>query len=37
MKKLEERDRQFVVEKIIHRIEFKNPCENPIEKKNRNY
>ena len=28
MKNLEERDRQFLVEKIIHGVEFSNPCEN---------
>ena len=33
MKKIEERDRQFLVEKIIHGIEFSNPYENSIEKK----
>ena len=32
-KKIEERDRQFLVEKIIHGVEFSNPYENSIEKK----
>ena len=35
LKKIEERDRQFLVEKIIHSFEFKNPYKNPIEKKQR--
>ena len=33
MKKIEERDRQFLIEKIIHDVEFSNPYENSIEKK----
>ena len=33
LKKIEERDQQFLVEKIIHAVEFKNPFENYIEKK----
>ena len=33
LKKIEERDQQFLVEKIIHAVEFKNPYENYIEKK----
>ena len=33
MKKNEVRDRQFLVEKIIHSVEFSNPYENLIEKK----
>ena len=33
IKKTEERDRQFLVEKIIHGVEFSNPYENSIEKK----
>ena len=33
MKKIEERDRQFLVEKIIHGVEFSNSYENSIEKK----
>ena len=33
LKKIEERDQQFFVEKIIHAVEFKNPYENYIEKK----
>ena len=32
LKKNEERDAQFLVEKIIHGVEFKNPYENSIEK-----
>ena len=32
-KKIEERDRQFLVVKIIHTVEFKNRYENYIEKK----
>ena len=32
-KKIEERDRQFLVEKIIHAAEFKNQYENSIKKK----
>ena len=35
MKKIEERDRQFLVEKLIHGAEFSNPSENLIEKKAR--
>ena len=37
LKKIEERDRQFLVEKIIHSIEFSNPYKNPTEKKLRDY
>ena len=33
LKKIEERDRQFLVEKIIHAAEFKNLYENSIKKK----
>ena len=33
MKKIDERDRQFLVEKIIHGVEFSNPYENWIKKK----
>ena len=33
LKKIEERDRQFLLEKIVHSIEFSNPYESPIEKK----
>ena len=33
LKKIEERDLQFLVEKIIHAVEFKNLYENSIEKK----
>ena len=32
MQKIEKNDRQFLVEKIIHSVEFKNPYENSIEK-----
>ena len=31
-KKIEERDRQLLVEKIILSIEFSNPYKNPIDK-----
>ena len=31
-RKTEQRDRQFLVEEIIHSIEFINPYENAIEK-----
>ena len=30
---MEERDQQFLIEKIIHSVEFKNPYENSVEKK----
>ena len=33
LKKIEERDRQFLVDKIIRAVEFKNLWENSIEKK----
>ena len=33
LKKNEERDRQFLVEKLIHGVEFSNSYENSIEKK----
>ena len=33
LKKVEERDRQFFVQKIIHAVEFKNLYENSIDKK----
>ena len=33
LKKTEERDRLFLIEKIIYGIEFTNPYENSIEKK----
>ena len=33
LKKIEERDKQFLVEKIIHCVEFQNPYENSIQKK----
>ena len=32
-KNIEERDRQFLVETIIHAVEFKNQYENSIKKK----
>lgn len=32
MKKNEEKDRKFSIEKIIHSVEFSNPYENSIEK-----
>ena len=32
MKKIEERNRQFLVEKLIHGVEFSNPYVNSIEK-----
>ena len=37
LQKIEERDRQFLIEKISHGVEFSNQYENSIEKKNRNY
>ena len=33
LKKIEKRDQQFLVEKIIHAVEFKNPYGNSMEKK----
>ena len=33
LKKIEEIDQQFRVEKIIHTVEFKNLCQNSIDKK----
>ena len=33
MKKIEERDRQFLVEKIINGVEFSNSYKNSFEKK----
>ena len=33
MQKIEERNKQFLVEKIIHAVEFANPYENSVEKK----
>ena len=33
LKKIEERDRQFLLEKIVHSIESSNPYESPTEKK----
>ena len=32
-KNIEERDQQFLVETIIHAVEFKNQYENSIKKK----
>ena len=32
MQKLEEKSKQFLVEKIIHGIEFKNPFNIDVEK-----
>ena len=37
LKQIEEGDRQFLVGKLIHGVEFWNPSENSIKKKNRNY
>ena len=34
LEKIEKTDRQFLVEKIIHSVEFKNQYENSIEKRN---
>ena len=33
MKKIEERDRQFLVQKIIHGVDFSNPYKNLLKKK----
>ena len=33
LKKIEERDWKFLVEKIIHAVDFENPCESSIDKK----
>ena len=33
LEKIEQRDKQFLIEKIIHSVEFSNPYENSIEKK----
>ena len=33
MQKIEKKSKQFLIEKIIHGIEFKNPCNIEIEKK----
>ena len=33
LKTIEEKDRQLLIEQIIHGIEFKNPCEISNEKK----
>ena len=33
LQKIEERNKQFLVEKIIHAVEFANPYENSVEKK----
>ena len=32
LQKIEERNKRFVVEKIIHAVEFTNPYENSIKK-----
>ena len=33
LKKVEDRNKQFLIEKMIHGVEFKNPYENSTEKK----
>ena len=33
LKKIENKNRQFLVEKIIHSVEFQNLYENSVEKK----
>ena len=33
MQKIEEKSKQFFIEKIIHSVEFKNPYNIDIEKK----
>ena len=33
LKKIEKRDRQFLVDKVIHTVEFKNTYENSTDKK----
>ena len=33
MQKIEEKSKQFLIEKIIHSVEFKNPYNIDIEKK----
>ena len=33
MQKVEERTKQFLVEKIVHGVEFKNPYNIEVEKK----
>ena len=33
LKKIEKRDQQFLVDKIIHTVEFKNTYKNSIDKK----
>ena len=33
MQKVEEKSKQFLIEKIIHGVEFKNPYNIEIEKK----
>ena len=33
LKKIEDKNKQFLVEKIIHGVEFQNPCENSIKEK----
>ena len=36
MKKVEEKSKQFLIEKIIHGVKFKNPYTIEIENKTRN-
>ena len=36
MQKIEEKSKQFLIEKIIHSVEFENLYFNEIEKKPRN-
>ena len=33
LQKVEERNKRFLVEKIIHTVEFANPYQNSVEKK----
>ena len=33
MQKIEEKSKQFLIEKIVHGVEFKNPYNIKIEKK----
>ena len=37
LQKIEKRDRKFLVEKIIHSVELKNPYQNSIEKNPRDH
>ena len=32
LQKVEERSKQFLIEKIIHGVEFQNPYNTPVEK-----